>query len=305
VNPYASWRFNTAAHTDSNQQAIQYLSGYVDQISAYIVFPADGDPVLFADLYPHVPDAFMMSHEETDVRWGTNDKGEAVAECVEELGYEDANIGLTAFVGNNTQLPGNDYLTLEDELPEADLTFVNDLFDQVCLRKSDEEVEALRDGAHATDIALEGLVEATEVGATERELKQAVMTPFLDQGEYMFQVLGSTSMHDPDMPYLWEHQSGRQIQNGDFVVTEISAKGLQGYSGQISARLRWERSRQTSFRSCMILQSRFSGTCLTCSSPAPPPRMSSRPPRPPSKTTTSPFTPLLSTAGDWAYSISH
>ena len=225
--------YGSSAHTDSNQQAIRYLSGYIDQISAYIVFPYEGEPVLFADLYPHVPDAFMMAHESTDVRWGTGDKGAAVADCVTELGYADGDIGLTAAVGNDTQLPANHYFTIEEELPDADLTFVNDLFDQVCLKKTAAEVEALRDGARATDMALEGLVEATRPGVTERELKKAVMTPFLDRGEYMFQLLGATSMHDPDMPYPWEHQSGREVQQGDMVVTEISAKGLQGYSGQI------------------------------------------------------------------------
>jgi len=225
--------YGNSAHTDSNQQAIRYLTGYIDQISAYIVFPAEGDPVLFADLYPHVPDAFMMSHEGTDVRWGTDDQGAAVADCVAELGYEDANIGLTALVGNNTQLPANDYLTLEEELPNAELEFVNDLFDQVCMKKSPAEIEALRDGANATDESLQALVDAVEPGVTERELKKEMMTPFLDRGEYMFQLLGATSMHDSDMPYPWEHQSGREIQTGDLVVTEISAKGLQGYSGQI------------------------------------------------------------------------
>ena len=225
--------YGSSAHTDSNQQSIRYLSGYVDQISAYIVFPYEGEPVLFPDLYGHVPDAFMMAHEGIDVHWGTYEMARPVVERVRELGYADADIGLVGTVGRGTQLPADHLDVLKRELPDAEFEYATDVLNRVCIEKSAEEVEALRDGARVTDMALEGMVEATRPGATERDLKKAVMTPFLDQGEYMFQLIGSTSMHDPDMPYPFEHQSSREVQQGDLVVTEISAKGLQGYSGQI------------------------------------------------------------------------
>jgi len=225
--------YGNSGHTDSNQAGIRYLSGYIDQISAYIVFPAEGEPTLFVDLYPHVPDAHMMSYIE-DVRWSTYDPAKAVSERIRELGYEEGNVGLAGTVGRGSELPPtNVYLTMQKELPDVEINFTKDLLDQVCLKKSEEEIEALREGARLSDMALEALIDAVEPGVTERELKKTVMTPFLDQGEYMFQLLGSTSMHDPDMPYPWEHQSGREVQSGDVVVTEISAKNLQGYSGQI------------------------------------------------------------------------
>ena len=225
--------YGNSAHGDSNQAGIRYLSGYIDQISAYIVFPYEGEPTLFVDLYPHVPDAHMMSYVD-DVRWSTYDPAQAVADRVAEMGYADGTVGLAGTVGRGTELPPtNAYLTLQKELPRVDIEFSTDILDQVCLEKSDEEIEALREGARLSDMALEALIDMVEPGVTEREMKKTVMTPFLDQGEYMFQLLGSTSMHDPDMPYPWEHQSGREVQTGDVVVTEISAKNLQGYSGQV------------------------------------------------------------------------
>lgn len=225
--------YGSSAHTDSNQANVRYLSGYVDQIQSYLVVPADGEPTLFADLYPHVPDAHLMSWVD-DVRWGTEDKGRAVAERVAELGYADGSIGFVGSPGPaTTELPANDYLTITEELDGAAFSFVSDLMDRIRLKKSDEEVEAIREGVALTDRAMRALAEAIEPGVTERELKAELMSSYLADGEYFFQLLGSTSMADPDMPYPWEHQSGREIQAGDVVLTEISARNTQGYSGQL------------------------------------------------------------------------
>lgn len=225
--------YGSSAHTDSNQANIRYLSGYIDQIQSYIVFPYEGEPTLYADLYPHVPDAHLMSHID-DVRWGTEDKGRAVAERIEELGYEDGDIGFVGSPGPaTTELPANDYLTLTKQLDDAEFSFVSDLMDRIRLKKSEEELEAIREGVRLTDRAMRALEEAARPGVTERELKKELMSSYLDEGEYFFQLLGSTSMHDPDMPYPWEHQSNRTIREGDVVLTEISARNPQGYSGQI------------------------------------------------------------------------
>jgi len=225
--------YGSSAHTDSNQANIRYLSGYIDQIQSYLVFPYDGEPTVFADLYPHVPDAHLMSHVD-DVRWGTEDKGARVAEHIKELGYEDATIGLVGAPGpSTTELPANDYLQLKKALPNADFQFTSDLMDRVRLKKSDEEVEAIREGVELTDKAMYALEEAAQPGITERELKSEIMSSYIDQGEYFFQLLGSTSMEDPDMPYPWEHQSNREIESGDVILTEISARNTKGYSGQI------------------------------------------------------------------------
>jgi len=225
--------YGSSAHTDSNQANIRYLSGYIDQIQSYIVFPYEGEPTLYADLYPHVPDAHLMSHVD-DVRWGTEDKGNAVAERIEELGYEDGSIGFVGSPGPAaTELPTNDYLTITNQLGDAEFSFVSDLMDRIRLKKSDEELEAIREGVRLTDKAMHALEDAVRPGITERELKQELMSSYLDEGEYFFQLLGSTSMHDPDMPYPWEHQSNRTLEQGDVVLTEISARNSQGYSGQI------------------------------------------------------------------------
>lgn len=225
--------YGSSAHTDSNQANIRYLSGYIDQIQSYLVVPYEGEPTLFADLYPHVPDAHLMSWVD-DVRWGTENKGRAVVQRIQELGYESGTIGFVGSPGPaNTELPANDYLTITSALEGASFSFVSDLMDRIRLKKSDEELEAIREGVELTDRAMRALEDAIEPGSTERELKGELMSSYLADGEYFFQLLGSTSMHDPDMPYPWEHQSGREIESGDIVLTEISARGPQGYAGQL------------------------------------------------------------------------
>lgn len=225
--------YGSSAHTDSNQANVRYLSGYIDQIQSYLVVPYEGEPTLFADLYPHVPDAHLMSWVD-DVRWGTENKGRAVVERIKELGYQDGSIGFVGSPGPaNTELPANDYLTITDALEGASFSFVSDLMDRIRLKKSEEEIAAVREGVELTDRAMRALEAAIEPGVTERELKAELMSSYLADGEYFFQLLGSTSMQDPDMPYPWEHQSGREIQSGDIVLTEISARGPQGYAGQL------------------------------------------------------------------------
>ena len=225
--------YGSSAHTDSNQANVRYLSGYVDQIQSYVVVPDEGDPTLFADLYPHVPDAHLMSYVD-DVRWGTENKGAAVVERIRELGYEDGDIGFVGSPGPaSTELPANDYLTITEALENASVSFVSDLMDRIRLKKSDEELAAIRQGVELTDRAMRALEAATEPGISDRELKAELMSSYLADGEYFFQLLGSTSMADPDMPYPWEHQSGRTLKSGDVVLTEISARNTQGYSGQL------------------------------------------------------------------------
>ncbi|WP_255767719.1 M24 family metallopeptidase [Haladaptatus halobius] len=101
------------------------------------------------------------------------------------------------------------------------------------MKKSDEELDAIKEGVELTDKAMRALQDTAKPGITERELKAEIMSSYIAEGEYFFQLLGSTSMTDPDMPYPWEHQSNRSIQNGDVILTEISARNSQGYSGQI------------------------------------------------------------------------
>lgn len=225
--------YGSSAHTDSNQANIRYLSGYIDQIQSYIVFPTSGEPTLFADLYPHVPDAHLMSYID-DVRWGTEDKGQAVVDRIEELDYEDGSIGFIGSPGPaTTELPANDYQTVTNKLDDADFAFVSDMLDRIRLKKSEEEMAAIREGVELTDKAMRALEEAARPGITERELKAEIMSSYIDEGEYFFQLLGSTNMHDPNMPYPWEHQSDRTIQEGDIILCEISGRNVQGYSGQI------------------------------------------------------------------------
>lgn len=222
--------YGNSGHIQSSGQDIRYLSGYTHTMPAYIVFPLDGEPTLFPHLFSHTPEASPQSAID-DVRWKGHDAGASLAERIKELGYEDGDIGLVGQM--NTHLPADEYHDLQKELPRAEFTFVNDLMKKVCLRKTDAEIEALKEGVKLTDRAMRALEEAIEPGVTEKELASAIVDSYVDEGEHHFELVGATSMADPDMPYPWKRQGYREIQNNDLVVTEISASQPQGYSGQI------------------------------------------------------------------------
>ena len=222
--------YGNSPHALSSGQDVRYLSGYTHTMPSYVVVPYDGEPTLLPKLGAHVPEAFPQSAIE-DVRWQTNDPGRVLAERVSELGYEDGTIGLIGARG--THLPTNEFHSLQTALPRAEFSFIDDLMERVCLRKTDAELESLREGAAITDRAMRALEDAIEPGVTERELAEAIVHSYAADGEQHFELVGSMDMANPDMPYPWKRQSSREIQNGDLVVTEISASNAQGYSGQI------------------------------------------------------------------------
>ena len=222
--------YGNSGHAQSSGQDIRYLSGYTHTMPTYIVFPADGEPTLFPELAAHVPEAFPQSYID-DVRWKTKNPGAAIGNRVKELGYDDGTIGLVGAL--NTHLPVNEYHALQRSLPEAKFEFVNDLMKKVCLRKSDAELEALEEGAALTDQAMRALKDAIEPGVTEKELAKELIASYMADGEHHFELVGSTDMENPYMPYPWKRQSSREIKNNDLVVTEISASNSQGYSGQV------------------------------------------------------------------------
>jgi len=63
-----------------NHADIHYLSGFLGNRNNYLVLPAEGDPVLFAQSYNHLPNAREVSSVET--RWGGTDSAMSVARHV-------------------------------------------------------------------------------------------------------------------------------------------------------------------------------------------------------------------------------
>lgn len=216
------------------QANVHYLSNYADtHYYGYLVFPREVDPTLYIAIYPHVPHARLISVVR-DVRWGGWRVAETLATRVRELGGQRWTIGIVGVSGFwDLGIPVEHHRILAQRLPGAELVPATDLLEGIRMIKSAEEIAVLEQAAAYTDIGMEALARAVRPGAVDYELVAAIRHAYQSRGgTFAFELLGSTSMVEPDMPYPWKYPLGRRVRSGDLVVTEISA-AHNFYSGQI------------------------------------------------------------------------
>lgn len=205
---------------------VQYLSNWPGGREGYVVLPLEGEPVLLAQLYNHVPLAQRLSLIP-DTRWAGPNSIETVAGCVRELGLERARIGLIG------ALPYPAYERLKGLLPEAEFLDLSRDFQQLRLIRSEEELRFFRVAAELTDRAIDALERELRPGLREYELAAIVELPFLKAGGYAgIHFMASTSMSEPGVFVPHQYQSDRVLQRGDVLITEISGH-FWGYGGQI------------------------------------------------------------------------
>ncbi|HZU66343.1 MAG TPA: Xaa-Pro peptidase family protein [Ktedonobacteraceae bacterium] len=212
--------------TVSSYNEIAYLSNFLVTREAMLVFPLEGDPALFVQMYNHVPTARQMACI-SDVRWGGPDTSVTAAGNVLERGFGESRIGLVGAISYKQ------YETLRRLLPGAALVDFMPQFIQLRLIKSDEEIEFLRKGAQFSDLAMQALENEARPGITEHQLTAIVEKAYLGLGgRTHIHYMATTSMRNPAVCVPAQHQSDRVIENGDVLLTEISAH-YHSYPGQI------------------------------------------------------------------------
>ncbi len=115
----------------------------------YVLFPLEGEPVLFVQGYNHVPNASRVSVLD-DVRWGGPSNGETLGDELRQR-----NLRRVGVVG---LMPYQHHEAMRRAAGEG-TTFVDVTgpFRRLRTVKSEEEIAWLRRGAHYTDLALEAL----------------------------------------------------------------------------------------------------------------------------------------------------
>ena len=212
--------------TTSSHHEVQYLSNFPVTREAILVFPGNGEPSLFVQMFNHVPNARQVSCI-TDVRWGGPATVNAVTENLQERGLAESSIGLVGM------LPFQQYASIRHALPRAALVDFTVPVQQLRLVKSDEEIEFLRKGAEFSDRAIEALEREVRPGITEHELVAIVEGAYLGQGgKNHIHYMATTPMRNPTVCVPAQHPSNRVIEKGDVLITEISAQYF-GYPGQI------------------------------------------------------------------------
>ena len=208
-----------------NQADVHYLSGFLGNRNNYVVLPATGDPVLFAQSHNHVPNAREVSAIET--RWGGVSSARSVAEFALDAHGRRGRLG---YVGG---VPVHDYLAWQRELSDWQFKDVTGEFRRLRLRKSAEELEWLRRGAALTDAAITNLIERAAPGMREYQLGGLIEEAALEHGGLPhLAYISSTPQDASDVCVPRQNLSHRVIQQGDVINTEISVS-FWGYSGQL------------------------------------------------------------------------
>ena len=86
----------------------------------------------------------------------------------------------TLAFGDN--LPINQYETLRQGLPEADLQLVGDFFHEFVMRKSPEELDCVRKAGQIADQAMQAMIDRIAPGVTEYQLAAAFTGAVMDAG---------------------------------------------------------------------------------------------------------------------------
>ena len=227
--------FGTSATNRASMANPFWLSNHLDLHHCYLVVPLEetSESALYTGLTNHVPNAREVSGVPI-VEWGGYDPSERVAARLREIGAAEGRIGL---VGANAKfsmgMPYQHYERLRVALPQVELVDVTGPFQRLRLVKSEEEIGWLRRAAALTDSAILAVAEAAVPGASEIELVAAGEAAYRPEGgmpRIMF--LRSMAMNEPNGCLPAQTPSARRLQEGDVVITELSAC-YWGYTGQI------------------------------------------------------------------------
>jgi Xaa-Pro aminopeptidase len=211
---------------------IHYLSNWVPSMESFLVWPLEGEPTLFVQLFNHVPQARQMSVVD-DVRFGgSNDRGAVdssgeLLAAIRDKGLANTRIGVSGAV------PYRTYDRLRTELGGAELVDVSGDLRNIRTIRSEEEFERIARAASLSDRAIQALAESAAPGMTELDLGRIVDDAQTHEGGYTtLRHMVSTPMANPNACVPAKYLTDRKLEKGDVFVVELSA-GWGGYSGQV------------------------------------------------------------------------
>jgi Xaa-Pro aminopeptidase len=198
-----------------------WLTGWPTSSEAMVVFaPAERD-VLFVEFHNHIPNARTMARD-ADVRWAERAGAQKPADELARRGAKRVGvIGLLSWRKSR-------------QLAERfELVDLNEPYQWLRMRKSDEEIRWMRIGAAFSDRGLEALLRDTRVGMSERELGALVESAYHPLGgSTLIHFIGVNDMRRPDTCVPPQHHSSRRLQRGDMMFVEFSGT-FWDYPGQV------------------------------------------------------------------------
>ena len=227
--------FGNSGINRHNEANVFWLSNHLDLHHCYLVAPRDEglEPALYTGLTNHVPNARQVS-DVAEIAWGGYDPAATVAARLRSQGLDHARVGL---VGVNATfgmgMPYQHHRALMEALPGLALVDVTRDFAALRAVKSGEEIAWLRKAAAFTDRAIDALRAEVRPGLPEYALLGIIEHAYRsDGGQPHIAFLRSMPMDAPNGCLPAQNPSSRRIEEGDVIITEISAS-YWGYSGQI------------------------------------------------------------------------
>ena len=204
--------------------AIPWLTNWsVTQEAVCLVSPGERD-TLFIQYYNHTPLAQRVV-TSADVQWGDRSTIHTAIDLLVHRGGRGTNVGVIG------PLPFAPFRVLEETAGRV--VDLNAEFARLRLVKSEEEFDWFRIGAALSDLAIDALSCGIQPGLTEYQLIDLIERAYVRWGgKTGIHFLGTTSMASPSLCVPAQFPSNRVVQQGDVVITEISAS-FREYSGQV------------------------------------------------------------------------
>jgi Xaa-Pro dipeptidase len=210
------------AGANRSGSAVPWLTGWPVTALAYVLVTPGEQDVLLVGFYNHLPNARRVA-VDAEVRWAGTDP---IAEIVTLLRNRGANsMGVVGNLGADAVGRLATAVTVRD---------LGAAFTQLRLRKSPEEVTALRQAAALTDLAAAALTEPASVGLTEYELSAKLEHAYVTRGGgHHIHYLAVTPMDRPDRCVPGQWPTDRVMRAGDLLSFELSATSAPDYPGQL------------------------------------------------------------------------
>jgi Xaa-Pro aminopeptidase len=217
---------------------LRWLTHCGSKIGAMALFFHDRDPIVWnAVAHMNRPTNLHLSTQQwtTDIRPIAGMP--AIAAELRERGLERVRVGLVGFSSTIQATPTllyGDVTAIRQELPNTDFVDVGDLFEELRLVKSEEELEMLRCAGKIARKVLDRVLEFARPGVTEAEVfAEMIKTQIASGGEpNIFNLFASGPVEHP-ADELWHLLHGaeqplvpttRPLENGDIIVSEYHTK---------------------------------------------------------------------------------
>ena len=202
---------------------LRWLTGYdalpLERLTC-LVLPADGPAFMLAPGL-EVPAVLASPVRDLDVEvvgWGETDDPYAVIA---------ARLGSPARVALANRMWAEQVLRMRAALPGAEQSLASGVIGELRMRKSPEEVDALRRAGQAIDRVHARMAEFLRPGRTEREAGREIAAAILDEGHSTVDFVIVASGPNGASPH---HEVGdRVLEAGDPVVVDIGGTTPEGY----------------------------------------------------------------------------